>query len=144
MYSLSGTISFISNGWGGRTSDKHITEHSGFLDNIVPGDLILADRGFDIKDIVGAIQCKMEMPVFTKGKNQLSPLDVESTRKIASVRIHVERVIGLVRQKYTILSGIMPIDFLLTRNDCVNSMLDKIALVCCALVNFCPSVVNFD
>ena len=43
----------------------------------------------------------MEMPVFTKGKNQLSPLDVESTRKIASVRIHVERVIGLVGQKYT-------------------------------------------
>jgi hypothetical protein len=34
-------------------SDKHITEHSGFLNNIFPGDLILADRGFDIQDSVG-------------------------------------------------------------------------------------------
>ena len=27
---LQGTISFISNGWGGCTSDQHITENSDF------------------------------------------------------------------------------------------------------------------
>ena len=26
-----GTVTFISDGWGGRTSDKHIVEKSGFL-----------------------------------------------------------------------------------------------------------------
>ena len=139
-----GTVSFISNAWGGRASDKYITENSGFLDNILPGDLVLADRGFDIKDALGIIQSRMEMPAFTKGKNQLSPLDVETTRKIASVRIHVERVIGLVRQKYTILSGIMPIDFLTTNREEKKCILDKIAFVCCALVNLCPSIINFD
>ncbi|ESO85592.1 hypothetical protein LOTGIDRAFT_98628, partial [Lottia gigantea] len=41
-----GSVSFISKGWGGRTSDKHVTENSGFLSNILPGDLVLADRGF--------------------------------------------------------------------------------------------------
>ena len=56
----------------------------------------------------------------------------------------MERVIGHVRQKYLILSGIMPIDFLLTNSDEENCMLDKIAFVCCALVNMCSSVVNFD
>ena len=39
-----GTISFVSEAWGGRTSDKSLTENCGFLNNLVPGDLVLADR----------------------------------------------------------------------------------------------------
>ena len=49
-------ISFISKGRGGRVTDKHITDHFGFLDHILPGDVVLADRGFDIQYSVG-IQC---------------------------------------------------------------------------------------
>ncbi|CAN7999688.1 unnamed protein product [Ixodes hexagonus] len=29
-------ITFISTGWGGRTSDKHLTEHCGVLDKLLP------------------------------------------------------------------------------------------------------------
>ena len=46
---------------------------------------------------------RLHIPAFTKGKNQLSALDVHETRNIANVRIHVERVIGNVCQKYYIL-----------------------------------------
>ena len=45
-----GTISYMSKAWGGRVSDKFISEQSGFLDKIMPGDLVLADRGFTIED----------------------------------------------------------------------------------------------
>ena len=34
---------------------------------------------------------------------------MERTRKIASVRIHIERVIGLLKNRYTILKGILPL-----------------------------------
>ena len=61
----------------------------------------MADRGFDISDTLGSVCAEVRIPAFTKGKNQLSPLDVESTRKLASNRIHVERVIGIVRDKST-------------------------------------------
>ena len=137
-----GTISFISKGWGGRTSDKHVTEHSGFLKNIIPGDLILADRGFDIGDSVGLYNGELKIPAFTRGKKQLDPIDLENTRGLASVRIHVERVIGATRQKYTILGSTISSNLLEHDGDDVMP-LDKIVHVCCALTNVSESVVPF-
>ena len=60
----------------------------------MPGDVVLADRGFDIAESVGFYCAEVKISAFTKGKTQLSGADVESTQRIASVRIHVERVIG--------------------------------------------------
>ncbi len=45
-----GTISFISKGWGGRISDQHLTEKCGLLEKLLPGDVILADRGFNVQE----------------------------------------------------------------------------------------------
>lgn len=139
-----GVISFISRSWGGRCSDKHITENCGFLNNIMPGDLVLADRGFDIQSSVGSLYGELKIPAFTKGKDQLNPVAIESTRQIANVRIHVERVIGLVRQKYTILNDTLPIDLVITKDKDSTPSIDKIAHVCCSLVNLCDSVVDFN
>ncbi|XP_041376934.1 uncharacterized protein LOC121389396 [Gigantopelta aegis] len=139
-----GTVSFISKGWGGRATDKYITEHSGFLNYILPGDIVLADRGFDIKDIMGSLCAKAKIPAFTRGKDQLSPLEIESTRKIAHCRIHVERVIGCVRQKYTMLDSTIPIRFMMTKDSESMTILDKICHVCCSLTNLCEPIVCFD
>ncbi|XP_066265852.1 uncharacterized protein [Branchiostoma lanceolatum] len=95
-----GTISFVSEAWGGRTSDKFLTENCGFLDKLLPGDTVMADRGFTIDESVGLKQGQLVIPAFTKGKAQLDPIDVEKSRGIANVRIHVERVIGLLRRKF--------------------------------------------
>lgn len=141
-----GTISFTSEAWGGRTSDKFLTENCGFLEKLLPGDMVMADRGFTIHDSVLFKQAQLVIPAFTKGKKQLEPTDVEKTRGIANVRIHVERVIGLLRRKYTILGGSLPIDFL-ESNPATNSkvpMIDRIIRVCSALVNLCPPIVPFE
>ena len=139
-----GTVAFVSDAWGGRASDKYITENSGILKKLLPGDIILADRGFDIAESVGTMQAKLHIPAFTKGKSQLSPLEVEETRSIANVRIHVERVIGLVWQKFTILQSTLPIQFVATREEDDCPSIDRMIRVCCALVNCCDSVVPFD
>lgn len=48
--SPTGSITFISKAWGGRASDKLITQKSGFLDFVRYGDVIMADRGFNVSD----------------------------------------------------------------------------------------------
>ena len=139
-----GVISFVSECWGGRVSDVHLTEHSGILKKLLPGDVVLADRGFDIADSVSAMQAKLHIPAFTKNKNQLSALEVEETRKIANVRIHVERVIGSVKQKFKILQSTIPIQFVTKQKDRNTPLIDHIVRVCCELTNVCDSVVPFD
>ncbi|KAK0153154.1 hypothetical protein N1851_005172 [Merluccius polli] len=132
-----GVISFISEGWGGRTSDKHITEQSGFLNKLLPGDIVLADRGFNIRESVGMMCAEVKVPTFTRGHAQLDAKDVEETRAIAHLRIHVERVIGVVRNKF-ILHSTVPVNMLI-KGEGENLM--PIVTVCCALTNMCKSVV---
>ena len=72
----------------------------------------MADRGFTIADYVAFYHARLAIPDFTKGKKQLHPPDVETTRKIARVRIHAERVIGLVVRKFRIFDGEIPPDLL--------------------------------
>ena len=105
-----GSVCFVSKAWGGRTSDKYLTNHCGMLKNLKPGDVVMADRGFTIEENQSLYQAKLAIPAFTKGKSQLDPVSVEKTRGIANVRIHVERVIGLLRQKYSVLQSTLPID----------------------------------
>lgn len=133
-----GSISFVSKAWGGRVSDKYITEHSGILQKLLPGDLVLADRGFTIQDSVGFYCAEVKTPPFTKGKKQLSRREVDWSREISHVRIHVERVIGVLKQKYTILQGTIPITMLKDDTDCT---IDNIVTTCAALCNLCVSTV---
>ena len=49
------------------------------------------------------MQASLKIPAFTRGRDQLSPNDIEETRRLANVRIHFERVIGVTRQRYSIV-----------------------------------------
>ena len=91
-----GSVAFISQGWGGRTSDVHLTENSGLLQKLLPGDIVLVDRGFTIQEAAGLYCAEVKLPPFTRGKRQLSKIEVDAARRLSRVRIHVERIIGLI------------------------------------------------
>ena len=44
-------------------------------------------------------------PALTQGREQLSQEDAEKSKQISKVRIHVERVIRLLKNRYTRLKG---------------------------------------
>ena len=139
-----GSITFISKGWGGRVSDQYLTEKCGILDHLLPGDLILADRGFNVHEVAGLYCAEVKLPLFTKGKKQLTTHEVDNARQLSRVRIHVERVIGLLKLKYKILRSTLPINLIMSTTDDEYSTIDKIVTVCAALCNCCESVVPFD
>ena len=93
-----GAVSFVSPLYVGSISDVELTRVSGFVQklptNSTPHISVMADRGFTIQDQLNAIGVDLNIPSFLSGRTQLLAAEVQHTRKIASVRIHVERVIG--------------------------------------------------
>ena len=51
---------------------------------------MMADRGFDVSDNLAMCGAELLNPAFTRGKKQLSTQEVEFTRCLARVQIHVE------------------------------------------------------
>jgi hypothetical protein len=129
--SPNGCITFVSDLFTGSISDKDLTQRSGLLDKLEPGDGVMADRGFDIKELLLSKQARLRIPAFTSGSAQMPANDVTSSRRIASLRIHVERAIGRMK-RYRILNF-----FPLT----LQPMADDIVKVCAFLCNFWPPLL---
>lgn len=83
----------------------------------------------------------MKIPAFTKGRKQLTPVELESTRGLASVRILVERVIGEMRNQYTKLQSTIGIQMCEAEHPKGFTVSDKVVHVCCALTNVAPSII---
>ncbi|XP_031572729.1 uncharacterized protein LOC116306777 [Actinia tenebrosa] len=129
--SPNGQVTFLSKLWGGRVSDKCITQNSGLLELLDKGDNVMADRGFDIADILPP-GVSLNLPPFKGTRDQLTASEVEETARIAAVRIHVERAIGRIKN-YHILDGTLPISLAHVAN--------QIFSVCAYLTNFLPPLL---
>lgn len=123
--SPSGDITYVSKLWSGGTSDRNITQKSGLMDKLEPQDDVMADRGFNIRDMVTKKRATLNIPPFAKGKS-FSTKACTKTRRIAALRIHVERAIQRLKC-FQILRGVMPIT--------LAAVADQTVFVCAALCN---------
>ncbi len=116
-----GAISFISPVFVGSISVVELTRHSGFLTTLEdkPGVSIMADRGFTVKDMLKQLKIKLNLPPFMEGRKQLPAEEVQEGRNIASLRIHVERAIGRLKN-FGILSGTIPLSLSRLTNQIVH------------------------
>jgi len=136
-----GGFMFVSQLYTGSISDKQIVFRSGFLDllsrkkevsEILEGDSIMADKGFDIGGDLQKIGLQLNIPPFLKEKPQFNENEVIRTQTIAKHRIHVERAIGKVR-RFLIFNSRLPISSLGTIN--------QLWTVCCLLSNFMDPIL---
>ena len=122
-------ITFLSPLYGGRISDKELTQQSNLLSLLEPGDSIMADRGFDLDSLMPQ-GTYVNIPPFLAGRKQLDHMELIQTRRIASLRIHVERAIERIKNyNITKFIAILPIA-------------DEIVFVCAFLTLFQQPLVS--
>ena len=129
-----GAISYVSQLYVGSISDVELTRVSGYLKTLEGkgGVSVMADRGFTVRDMLAEKGVNLNIPPFLEGREQLPADKVKHGPSIASLRIHVERAIGRIKN-YTILKGTLPIT--------MNRVANQIVSVCAWLTNFQPALV---
>lgn len=122
-----GTLTFVSGLFTGCVSDRELVKCSGLLSRpFDKGDVVMADKGFTIKDLLEPIGVHLNMPPFLRN-GQLSEEDVAKTEEIASLRIHVERRIQRIKS-FHIFDRRIPIT--------IAPLANQIWTVCAILTNY--------
>ena len=86
-----GGASFVSYLYEGDIDDTATFKGSGILKHLEPGDLVMADRGFTVRELLNPRQVQIMISTFLKGRKSLTAAEDLETRRIAKARIHVER-----------------------------------------------------
>ncbi|XP_065196381.1 uncharacterized protein LOC135827875 [Sycon ciliatum] len=125
-----GAVAFISELFTGSISDRELTIRSHFLD-LLPaagyGTSIMADKGFDIQDLLVPYGVKLNIPPFKRSGHQMALEDVQKTQQIAKLRIHVERLMERIKE-FNIFSKIVPTTLF--------PIINQIWTACCLLILF--------
>lgn len=127
-----GLISHISPAYGGSVSDRQMIERSDIPNKCDPGDSIMADKGFEVQDLFAPYDVTVNIPSFFKKTNRLSGNAVLHDRKIASKRVHIERIIGLGKTYKILTSPLGPAE---------TQLASDIIFVCYMLCNFRRCIV---
>ncbi|KAJ8671839.1 hypothetical protein QAD02_003098 [Eretmocerus hayati] len=127
-----GLISYCSPAYGGSTKDRAIVERSVLMKNCERGDIVMADKGFNIQDLFAAYDVTCMIPTFMK-HGYIPHKKILRDRNLAKHRIHIERVIGLVKT-FTILSSRLHHNYV--------PLASEILQVCVMLSNFKENIMK--
>ncbi|XP_060785582.1 uncharacterized protein LOC132891725 isoform X2 [Neoarius graeffei] len=144
-----GAVMFVSRGAPGNISDKTLFESCGLLHKLLPGDVVLAEHDFDIKDLVGAQRAELTITSSEFHEIDQSNQDTRDKASLAAterinVYRHVERVIQMVKKRYSMLTGPVESAFTVLDRSTNVTTFDKMVQVACALNNLCISAVPLD
>jgi hypothetical protein len=131
-----GLVNYISPGYGGRITDTCLVESCDFIKCLQPGMCVMADRGFKhVEQYLRKEGVQLVRPPSVVTGAKLSKSEVKETKQIASLRIHVERVIRRLREFN-----------MLKPHACLNTnfvkILDDVIVIACAFINLQDSLIK--
>ena len=129
----SGSISYVSPSYGGLCTDRFIVQDTNIAAKFTPGFLVLFDKGFNVQDLFLPFKVKCVLPPFVRSKRQFTRSEVYHGKRIARARIHVERVMGRLKE-FRLLENKLPINMI--------DMCDHIWNIAAVIVNLQPPLVK--
>lgn len=131
-----GLVNYISPGFGGRITDTCLVESCDFINCLEPGMNVMADRGFKhVEQYLRQHGVLLVRPPSVIAGNKLTKTEARETKQIASLRIHIERVIRRLREFN-----------MLKPHACLNSkflkVLDDVITIACGLINLQDSLIK--
>ena len=115
--------------------DATIVEKSQYLNVLPPNCEIMADRGFKhIERLLQTKGCTLIRPPSVSSNFNPTKSEIIETRRIASLRIHIERVIGRLR-RFELLAPHAGISYLML------DIIDEIILIAAALTNLQAPII---
>lgn len=131
--SPSGVTTFVSDLYEGKISDNEITMRSGLFDLMQKGDAVMCDRGWTCREAAAKRGIRLITPHFLQRDGKLDLPQLVESVAIARVRIHVERIMGRIKQWHFLTRTIH-----LTQWDSINHIFN----VCARLTMFWPPLVE--
>ena len=92
----------------------------------------MADRVFDVHDLLKFVRVELTIPLYLSGRPQLDEHELVETRRTASLRIHVERAIERIKN-YHFCDRPVPSTLVF--------ITDQACFVCVVVTNFYQSLV---
>ena len=128
-----GVVTFVSSLYTGCISDVELFKLCGLLNLLDENDDVMADKGFTIKSLLQSKQVTLNIPAFLSAKRQFSPSEVSETERIASLRIHIERVNRRIKE-FHFFDSPVPLNLL--------GSVNQLWTVCTLLTNFQGPIVK--
>ena len=119
-------ISYVSDTHAGSVTDRFLTEDTNIVAQFTPGYYVLFDKGFNVQDLFLQYKVTARTPPLIRSKRQFSPSEVAVRKRIARARVHIERVIGRLKE-FQLLDHTSPLNLV--------DLVDEIWINSCAITN---------
>ena len=129
-----GSLMFVSSAFEGSISDKQICIQSKVAEPLLPGDVVLADRGFLIEDLLIPKGAKLVIPPFKHGKDVFGIEEESQARLIARARIPIEQFNERMKNWNFFGNRVIPHHY--------KNLLTPAAFVLACLANFTETMVK--